>query len=73
MKVSPTKLVTCGAVGLAYATVALDADVTDRWLREWGWAYTGGAEGASAVLGTVAGSMITLAGLVFSMTLVPSP
>jgi uncharacterized membrane protein len=30
----------------------------------------GGAEGASAVLGIIAGSMITIAGVVFSMTLV---
>lgn len=34
------------------------------------WGYEGGAEGASVVLGTIAGSMITIAGVVFSMTLV---
>ena len=59
-----------GAVALAMATIALDEAVTDEWLQAVGWAYTGGAEGASSVLGAIAGSMITLAGVVFSMTLV---
>lgn len=59
-----------GAVLLAFGTVSLDGVVTE-WLRKtWGWTFTGGAEGASSVLGTVAGSMITIAGVVFSMTLV---
>ena len=47
-----------GALALAYATVALDQAVTDEWLRAQSWAYTGGAEGASVLLGSVAGSMI---------------
>jgi uncharacterized membrane protein len=58
------------AVALAFATVALDTAVTNEWLRSRSWTYTGGAEGASAVLETVAGSMITIAGVVFSLTLV---
>lgn len=59
-----------GAVALAFVTVALDASLTDWFQRNWGWTFTGGAAGAGAVLGTVAGSMITIAGVVFSMTLV---
>ncbi len=59
-----------GAVALAMATIAVDEAVTDEWLQALGWAYTGGAEGASSVLGAIAGSMITIAGVVFSMTLV---
>jgi uncharacterized membrane protein len=59
-----------GAVALAFATVALDEAVADELLQTLGWAYTGGAVGASLVLGTIAGSMITIAGVVFSMTLV---
>jgi uncharacterized membrane protein len=59
------------AVALAFATVALDESVTRKgWLADHTWAYTGGADGASLVLGTIAGSMITIAGVVFSMTLV---
>ena len=63
-------LMACGAVALALATVALDGSVTDDWLQTLAWVYTGGAEGASAVLETIAGSMITIAGVVFSLTLV---
>ncbi|HYW80663.1 MAG TPA: DUF2254 domain-containing protein [Thermoguttaceae bacterium] len=59
-----------GAVALAFVTVALDGPVTDWLQRAWGWRFTGGAVGASAVLGSIAGSMITIAGVVFSMTLV---
>ncbi len=58
------------AVVLAFATVDLDQVVTESWLRGLGWVYSGGAEGASAVLQTIAGSMITIAGVVFSLTLV---
>jgi uncharacterized membrane protein len=58
------------AVILSFVTVALDETVTDRWLQSHSWAYTGGAEGASSVLSTVAASMIGIAGVVFSMTLV---
>jgi len=50
--------------------VAVDRAKSDEWLDALGFAYTGGAEGASTVLGTIAGSMITIAGVVFSMTLV---
>jgi uncharacterized membrane protein len=60
-----------GAVALALATVALDeAVMVNDWLRSQHWVYAGGAEGASLMLGTIASSMITIAGVVFSMTLV---
>ena len=58
-----------GAVVLSFFNVAVDEQVT-RWLLDRGWTFTGGGDGASALLGVVAGSMITLAGVVFSMTLV---
>ena len=63
-------LLAAGAVALAYAAVAVDERVDERWLQDNGWLYSGGAEGASAVLQTIAGSMVTIAGVVFSMTLV---
>lgn len=59
-----------GAMVLAFATVALDTQVTDWLALNWGLTFTGGAEGASSLLGAIAGSMITIAGVVFSMTLV---
>lgn len=58
------------AILLALATVALDAGAAGQWLSAHGLIYSGGAEGASAVLGAIAGSMITIAGVVFSLTLV---
>lgn len=59
-----------GAVALSFVSIAMDDWVTDWLSLTFGWTFTGGAEGASSVLGAVAGSMITLAGVVFSMTLV---
>ena len=63
-------LMILSSVVLAFSAVRLDETVTDKWLRDRSWAYNGGAEGASAVLGAIAGSMITIAGVVFSLTLV---
>ena len=60
----------CLAVALALAAVELDKTAADGWMRRLGWSYSGGAEGASLLLSTVAGSMIAIAGTVFSMTLV---
>ena len=59
-----------GAVLLALGIVTIDEIITGRGIVVKNWAYSGGAEGASAVLGTIAGSMITIAGVVFSLTLV---
>lgn len=58
------------AVALAIVGVTVDEPLTQWLAHNLGWTFTGGAEGASAVLGIIAGSMITTAGVVFSMTLV---
>ena len=63
-------LMAAAAVVLSFLTVYLDSVVNEKWIRSVKWVYAGGAEGASAVLAAIAGSMITIAGLVFSMTLV---
>lgn len=54
----------------APATIALDRSIQDHpsWIASW--TYGGGPEGARAVLATIAGSMITVAGVVFSITIV---
>ncbi len=60
-----------GTVALAFMIVALDQSMTDELRHGWGLGvFTAGAEGASVLLGAIAGSMITIAGVVFSMTLV---
>lgn len=58
------------AAALALVGITVDDPVTEWLVLNLGWTFTGGAEGASAVLGIIAGSMITIAGVVFSMTLV---
>jgi uncharacterized membrane protein len=63
-------LMTIGSAVLAYIMVTTDRFYGHKLPPSLSWAYTGGAEGASAVLSTIAGSMITLAGVVFSLTLV---
>lgn len=58
------------AILLSAATLAVDRRVAldSPWLP--GWIDAGGAEGARTLLSTVAGSMITIAGVTFSITIV---
>jgi uncharacterized membrane protein len=56
---------------LALALVRLDYELGARSIQAFGLLYTGGAEGASAVLSTVAGSMATITGVVFSLVMIP--
>ena len=63
-------LMAAGAIGLAYTSVAVDGALAGDWPAALDWLGRGGAEGASVMLGTIASSMITIAGVVFSMTLV---
>jgi len=53
---------------LAAVALALDGAVVQAELPEW--VYAGGADGARALLSTVAGSMVTVAGVGFSITIV---
>jgi uncharacterized membrane protein len=67
--VVPALMILC-SVALAFAALLLDsADI----LEEIGgrkFIYRGGPEGARETLATIAGSMITIAGVVFSITIV---
>ena len=58
------------AVGLSVAMIQLDEAATAGLLDRLSWVYTGGPEGARAVLSTIAASMITVAGVTFSITIV---
>src|SRR5215212_1180722 len=59
---------------LAAALLALALIEFDRGASAGGvqlpWTFQGGAESARAVLSTIAGSMITVAGTVYSITIV---
>lgn len=59
------------AGNIAFAVVVIEADSagSDRWLRQWPRLFGTGAEGARQMLSTLAGSMMTVLGITFSMTL----
>ena len=57
------------AVGFSLLTVRVD-QVLDDHIAGLFWLYSGGAEGARVLLSTIAGSMITVAGVTFSITIV---
>lgn len=58
-----------GAVALSVGMVRVDRLLTAEAVRELGWLYAFGPEGARAVLAAIASSMITVAGLTFSITM----
>lgn len=62
-------LMTAAAAALAVAAVALDGRVGDEFVQEAGWLFSGGPQGARAVLQVVAGSVMSTAGIVFSVTI----
>jgi uncharacterized membrane protein len=58
------------AIGLALLMLWLDHTLPSTWFRPLGGLLRIGPEGSRQVLATIAGSMMTVASLVFSMTLV---
>lgn len=63
-------LMICAAVGMAFYMVTLDRDLSINSLRFYGFTYVVSPEGARAVLSAIAGSMMTVAGVIFSITIV---
>jgi len=59
-------------VSIALAVVLIQADSTrsDRWLNQWPRLFGAGAEGARGMMSIIAGSMMTVVGVSFSMILV---
>jgi uncharacterized membrane protein len=62
----PALMALAAALG-SFATLLADSFVSDVTP---GWLVPGGVDGARQMLGTIAGSMITVAGVVFSITIV---
>ncbi|MDQ6623134.1 MAG: DUF2254 domain-containing protein, partial [Verrucomicrobiota bacterium] len=58
------------ATALSFVTVHIDTIVNAKWARATGWIWAGSPAGARNVLATIAGSTITVAGVVFSITIV---
>jgi uncharacterized membrane protein len=63
-------VIVLGAVGLAAVLIAVDATVDLHVVARWPLLFGAGASGARGLLTAVASSMITVAGVVFSITIV---
>ena len=62
-------LIVAASIGVALALVEVDSSGGEQWLASWPRLFGVGAEGARGILSTVAGSMMTVVGVTFSMTL----
>lgn len=56
---------------IAFAAVLIETDsaMSDRWLAKWPRLFGTGADGARGMMSTIAGSMMTVVGVTFSMVL----
>ena len=63
-------LIVAVSVLLAVALIEVGSAVSDQWLAQWPRLFGAGAEGARGMLSTIAGSMMSVVGVTFSMTLV---
>ena len=64
----PTLIVT-GSIVLAVALITVDSTGSEQWLARWPGLFGVGADGARGMLSTIAGSMMTVVGVTFSMVL----
>ena len=62
-------LMIAGSIVFAVVLIEADSADSDRWLSQWPRLFGVGAEGARQMLSTLAGSMMTVMGITFSMTL----
>lgn len=63
-------LIVALSIGLAIVLIATDSTGPRPWMNHWPRLFGAGAEGARGMLSTIAGSMMTVVGVTFSMTLV---
>jgi len=63
-------LMALAAIALGIVMIWADAALGSSWISGIGWYQQVRADGAREVLSTIAGSMITVAGVVFSITIV---
>lgn len=64
----PTIMALLSAAG-ALGSIAVDRSLGDAWVHDIGWFWSSGAEGARGVLSVVAGSVMTVVSIVFSLTI----
>lgn len=58
-----------GSIAFAIALIEADSAGSDVWLSQWSRLFGVGPEGARQMLSTLSGSMMTVMGITFSMTL----
>lgn len=63
-------LMAIAAIALSFATTHADSAYGANWLKSHSWLYFNQVDGARATLSAIASSMITVAGVTFSMTIV---
>lgn len=63
-------IIVLGAMGLASLLITIDVTFEEEFIEQWPLVFGAGADGSRGLLSTVAGSMITVAGVVFSITIV---
>ncbi len=63
-------MIVLGAVLLASSMITIDANVDLTFEKHWPLVFGAGADGSRGLLTAVASSMITVAGVVFSITIV---
>jgi uncharacterized membrane protein len=62
-------LIVAVSIAIAVALVEAGSIGSDQWLARWPRLFGVGAEGARGMLSTIAGSMMTVVGVTFSMVL----
>jgi len=63
-------LIVVVSIIFAAALIKADSIVNNRWLAQWPYLFGVGAEGARGMMITIAGSMMSVVGVTFSMILV---
>ncbi len=63
-------LIVAASIMLAVGLIDLDFSGSKTWVTRWPRVFGAGAAGARGMLSTIAGSMMTVVGVTFSMTLV---
>ena len=62
-------LLTIGAILLSLVTYSIDLGLGEDWIGGIGWLHGSKPDGARALLSTIAGSMVSVAGTVFAITI----
>jgi uncharacterized membrane protein len=62
-------MIVLASVALAAALIEAEYFVSDQWLAQWPRLFGAAAEGARGMMSTIAGSMMTVVGVTFSMVL----